>query len=114
KTVVDYITNNIQFLPTNSSNSGWSIRTVDDLTSDPTTENTDYTTNPVGNNDDLINNKYYNTLNTYNTIVTSKALNTDLVPEAANLDAASSVQTTMMLSTTLTPDTGEDTMVYNN
>ena len=114
KTVVDYITNNIQFLPTNSSNSGWSIRTVDDLTSDPTTENTDYTTNPVGNNDDLINNKYYNTLNTYNTIVTSKALNTDLVPEAANLEAASSVQTTMMLSTTLTPDTGEDTMVYNN
>lgn len=114
KTVVDYITNNIQFLPTNSSNSGWSIRTVDDLTSDPTTENTDYTTNPVGNNDDLINNKYYNTLNTYNTIVTSKALNTDLVPEAANLDASSSVQTTMMLSTTLTPDTGEDTMVYNN
>ncbi len=114
KTVVDYITNNIQFLPTNSSNSGWSIRTVDDLTSNPATENTDYTTNPVGNNDDLINNKYYNTLNTYNTIVTSKALNTDLVPEAANLDAASSVQTTMMLSTTLTPDTGEDTMVYNN
>lgn len=114
KTVVDYITNNIQFLPTNSSNSGWSIRTVDDLTSNPATENTDYTTNPVGNNDDLINNKYYNTLNTYNTIVTTKALNTDLVPEAANLDAASSVQTTMMLSTTLTPDTGEDTMVYNN
>ena len=86
-TVVDYVTNNMQFLPTNSNNSGWSIRTVEDLTSDPSTESTDYEANPVGNNTDLINNKYYNTLNTYNTIVTSKDLALNLYPEEAQVVA---------------------------
>ncbi len=108
-TVVDYITNNIQFLPTNSKNTTWSIRTVDELTKTP---NTDI----VGNRQELINNKYYDTLSTYNNIVTNKSLgDTALYPEAAKIDGAqSSAQTTMMLSTTLVPDSGEDTMVYNN
>ena len=115
-TVVDYITNNIQFLPTNSKNTTWSIRTVDELTTNPTTESTDYGNNPVGNQKELINNKYYNTLNTYNNIVTNKSLgDTALYPEAAKLDGKqNSAQTTMMLSTTLVPDSGEDTLVYNN
>ena len=115
-TVVDYITNNIQFLPTNSKNTTWSIRTVDELTTNPNSENTNYAENPVGNQKELINNKYYNTLNTYNNIVTNKSLgDTALYPEAAKLDGVqSSTQTTMMLSTTLVPDSGEDTLVYNN
>ncbi len=134
-TVVDYITNNMQFLPTNSSNTTWSIRTVNELTTNPNAENNNYQdiTNfeannseegptLVGNQTELINNKYYNTLNTYNTIVTNKTMgDTALYPEKANVDAdeevtnpQSSIQTTMMLSTTLTPDSGEDTMVYNN
>ena len=134
-TVVDYITNNMQFLPTNSSNTTWSIRTVNELTTNPNVENNNYQdiTNfeannseegptLVGNQTELINNKYYNTLNTYNTIVTNKTMgDTALYPEEANVEAdeevtnpQSSIQTTMMLSTTLTPDSGEDTMVYNN
>lgn len=115
-TVVDYITNNIQFLPTNSKNTTWSIRTVEELTTNPETENTNYAENPVGNSQELVNNKYYNTLNTYNNIVTNKSLgDTALYPEAAKLDGVqSSTQTTMMLSTTLVPDSGEDTLVYNN
>ena len=134
-TVVDYITNNMQFLPTNSSNTTWSIRTVNELTTNPNAENNNYQdiTNfeannseegptLVGNQTELINNKYYNTLNTYNTIVTNKTMgDTALYPEEANVEAdeevtnpQSSIQTTMMLSTTLTPDSGEDTMVYNN
>ena len=134
-TVVDYITNNMQFLPTNSRNTTWSIRTVNELTTNPNAENNNYQdiTNfeannseegptLVGNQTELINNKYYNTLNTYNTIVTNKTMgDTALYPEKANVEAdeevtnpQSSIQTTMMLSTTLTPDSGEDTMVYNN
>ena len=115
-TVVDYITNNIQFLPTNSKNTTWSIRTVDELTTNPETENTNYSENPVGDQKELINNKYYNTLNTYNNIVTNKSLgDTALYPEAAEIEGVqSSAQTTMMLSTTLVPDSGEDTLVYNN
>ena len=134
-TVVDYITNNMQFLPTNSNNTTWSIRTVNELTTNPNAENNNYQdiTNfeannseegptLVGNQTELINNKYYNTLNTYNTIVTNKTMgDTALYPEEANVEAdeevtnpQSSIQTTMMLSTTLTPDSGEDTMVYNN
>ena len=134
-TVVDYITNNMQFLPTNSSNTTWSIRTVNELTTNPNAENNNYQdiTNfeannseegptLVGNQTELINNKYYNTLNTYNTIVTNKTMgDTALYPEEANVEAdeevtnpQSSIQTTMMLSTTLVPDSGEDTMVYNN
>jgi len=115
-TVVDYITNNIQFLPTNSKNTTWSIRTVNDLTTNPQGENKDYVNNPVGNQTELINNKYYNTLNTYNNIVTNKSLgDTALYPEAAKIDGVqSSSTTTMMLSTTLVPDSGEDTLVYNN
>ena len=136
-TIVDYVTNNIQFLPTHEKNETWSIRTVEDLTSNPADESTDYGTNPVGNNDDLINNRYYDTLNTYNAIVTNKKVGeVALYPEAANIEEEgsteenadtqegaegeenqgpqSSVQATMMLSSTLTPDSGEDTMVYNN
>ena len=126
-TVVDYITNNTQFLPTNSKNTTWSIRTVNELTTNPEDENKDYAsienydsqdTNLVGNKTELINNKYYNTLNTYNTIVTSKfgkPEDTELYPEELSSEGVqSSAQTTMMLSTTLVPDSGEDTMVYNN
>lgn len=126
-TVVDYITNNTQFLPTNSKNTTWSIRTVNELTTNPEDEDKDYAsienydsqdTNLVGNKTELINNKYYNTLNTYNTIVTSKfgkPEDTGLYPEELSSEGVqSSAQTTMMLSTTLVPDSGEDTMVYNN
>ena len=112
-TVVDYITNNNQFLPTNSKNSTWSIRTVEELTTN--TENTNYEESPVGNSQELINNKYYDTLNTYNNIVTTKSLGEVLYPEKAELDGVvTSATTTMMLSTTLVPDSGEDTLVYNN
>ena len=117
-TVVDYITNNMQFVPTNSSNTSWSIRTVDELTTNPAEESNDYTANPVGNQTELINNKYYETLNTYNTIVTNKTMgDTGLYPEelvVEGTEVQSSAHTTMMLSTTLVPDSGEDTMVYNN
>ena len=119
-TVIDYITNNIQFLPTNSSNTTWSIRTVNELTSEPNPLE-ELANEVVGDNTDLINNKYYETLNTYNTIVTNKSLGINLYPEQAEVvaddevaDPRSSAQTTMMLSTTLVPDSGEDTMVYNN
>ena len=108
-TVVDYVSNNLQFLPTNDNNSTWSIRTVDDLTSNSNTG-----TN-VGDNTNLIHTKFINTLNTYNAIVTTKALGNDngLLPEKSNQDG-SYAETQMMLSSMLTPDTGDDSMVYNN
>ena len=123
-TVVDYISNNIQFIPTSDANQGWSIRTVADLTSNPDEENTNYTSgsdgdNNVGDNIDLINNKYYSTLNTYNNIVTTKDLSKGLYPDKYVLEdqteeVSSYTQKTFRLSTTLTPDSGEETMVYNN
>ena len=123
-TVVDYISNNIQFIPTSDANQGWSIRTVTDLTSNPDEENTNYTSgsdgdNNVGDNIDLINNKYYSTLNTYNNIVTTKDLSKGLYPDKYVLEdqteeVSSYTQKTFRLSTTLTPDSGEETMVYNN
>ena len=123
-TVVDYISNNIQFIPTSDANQGWSIRTVTDLTSNPDEENTNYTSNKdgdnnVGDNIDLVNNKYYSTLNTYNNIVTTKDLSKGLYPDKYVLEdqteeVSSYTQKTFRLSTTLTPDSGEETMVYNN
>ena len=116
-TVVDYVSNNIEFLPTNSKNSDWSIRIVDDLTTKPD-PNTELANEVVGNTKDLINNKYYDTLNTYKNIVTTKALGDELYPEAAakSLDGAiCSTSTTMMLSNGfLSPDSGEETLVFNN
>lgn len=108
-TVVDYVSNNLQFLPTNDNNRTWSIRTVEELTSNANTG-----TN-VGDDTNLIHTKFTNTLNTYNAIVTTKALgDVNLSPEKYNEDVQSSVQTQMMLSSTLTPDSGDDSMVYNN
>ncbi len=107
-TVVDYVSNNLQFLPTNSNNSTWSIRTVDDLV-----RNTNAGTN-IGDNTNLINTKFTDTLRTYNALTTTKALgDTNLYPETFGSGTAN-VSTQMMLSSTLTPDSGDDSMVYNN
>ena len=109
-TVIDYISNNIQFLPTSESNKSWSIRRVEDLSK------VDNATDKVGDNPNLINSKYIDTMNTYNNIVTNKSMGDEgLYPEAAEVsEGNSSISTTMKLSTKLTPDSGEDTMVYNN
>ena len=103
-TIVDYVSNNIQFLPNNSNNTGWSIRTVDQLTGGD-------------QKDDLVNNKYQTVLNTYNAILTTKNLSAkNLVPspDKPAENESSYTTTKLMLSTTLTPDSGEDSMVYNN
>ncbi len=117
-TVVDYVSNNIQFLPTNENNVTWSIRTVADLTTNPADEQYDYSVedNYIGNQTELLNNKFYDTLNTYTTIVTNKSMgDVQLYPEEAEIEGVvSSSSTTMRLSTTLVPDSGEETMVYNN
>lgn len=107
-TVVDYVSNNLQFLPTNSNNSTWSIRTVDDLI-----KNTNTGTN-IGDNTNLVSTKFTDTLRTYNALTTTKALgDTNLYPETFGSGTAN-VSTQMMLSSTLTPDSGDDSMVYNN
>lgn len=107
-TVIDYVSNNLQFLPTNSNNTDWSIRTVGELIK------SDNNGSLAGDDTDLVNSKYETVLNTYNAIVTTKALgNEDLYPEKTGLEK-SSTETHMMLSSTLTPDSGDDSMVYNN
>ena len=107
-TVVDYVSNNLQFLPTNSNNSTWSIRTVDDLI-----KNTNTGTN-IEDNTNLVSTKFTDTLRTYNALTTTKALgDTNLYPETFGSGTAN-VSTQMMLSSTLTPDSGDDSMVYNN
>ena len=107
-TVVDYVSNNLQFLPTNSNNGDWGIRQVNELTG------SDNSGKDIGQNIDLINSKYINTLGTYNVIVTTKTLgNEGIYPEKAEV-GTSTLTTNMMLSSTLAPDTGNDSMVYNN
>ena len=107
-TVIDYVSNNLQFLPTNSNNTDWSIRTVGELIK------SDNNGSLAGDDTDLVNSKYETVLNTYNAIVTTKALgNEALYPEKTGLEK-SSTETHMMLSSTLTPDSGDDSMVYNN
>lgn len=105
--VVDYVSNNIQFIPSN--NTGWSIRTAGDLT---TNNNVDAT--KPGNDTNLVNTKYAEILQTYNALVTTGDLGIDLLPEVADGGAGSTATTQMILSTTLTPDSGDDSMVYNN
>ena len=106
--VVDYVSNNIQFIPSN--NTGWSIRTAGDLTNNAHPDDGIY-----GNDTNLVNTKYAGILQTYNALVTTGDLGTDLLPEKATDDGAGSTATTqMLLSTTLTPDSGDDSMVYNN
>lgn len=114
--IIDYVSNNLQFLPANEGNRDWSIRTVQELT-----EHTDHN-GVFGNNTDLVNVKYANKLRTYNNIVTAKGkdINTALKPEAyyagdvAEPEDFCSASTQMVLSSTLVPDTGDDSMVYNN
>ena len=107
-TVIDYVSNNVQFLPTNSNNKNWGIRRVDEITG------SDNTGKEIGENTDLVNSKYIDTLKTYNVIVTTKALgNENLYPEKSEV-GTSTLETDMMLSSTLAPDTGNDSMIYNN
>ena len=115
-TIIDYVTNNIVFYQELAENSNWKLRTVADLTTEraPDTDD-DYNANPVGNSTNLVNSKYYQTLNTYQRIITTKALSTPLYPEAAEFaDKLSSLSTSLRLSVDLSTDAGDDTMVYNN
>lgn len=111
-TIVDYISNNIQFLPTNSANKDgngntiWAIRTVDELTG--------HGTENKNSNKDLVNSKYKKVMETYNSMITTKSLSKDLLPEGTTEKDESTVSTKLMLSSTLVPDTGDDSMVYNN
>ena len=111
-TIVDYISNNLQFLPTNSANKDgngntiWAIRTVDELTG--------HGTENKNSNKDLVNSKYKKVMETYNSMVTTKSLSKDLLPEGTTEKDESTVSTKLMLSSTLVPDTGDDSMVYNN
>lgn len=113
--IVDYVSNNLQFLP---GNTDWSIRTVAELTGH---DDGKASTGNVGSNSDLVNAKFANILGSYNNIVTvkDKGINKSLLPENiydndAEKDSKAKATTQMVLSTTLVPDTGDDSMVYNN
>ena len=107
-TVIDYVSNNIQFIPTNSNNKDWGIRTVEELTGNSNANE------EIGYNKDLVNDKYIDIMKTYNTIITTKGLgNENLYPEKADI-GESTISTSLLLSSTLVPDTGNDSMIYNN
>ena len=110
--VIDYISNNLQFVPTNENNGAWSIRTVQDLTDRKNTLDTGLSDNS-NDRQDLVNTKYKDTMETYNNIVTTGQMSDELLPELAKA-GGTSASTQMLLSTTLVPDTGDDSMVYNN
>ena len=109
-TVIDYVSNNLQFIPTNSNNKDWSLRTVEELTGKENINRNE----EIGYNGDLVNDKYQERMKTYNAIITTKALGDEkLWPEEGKVGKAE-ITTNVLLSSTLVPDTGNDSMVYNN
>lgn len=110
--VIDYISNNLQYIPTNDMNKDWSIRTVQDLTNRGNT-NAEGITDNDSTKQDIVNVKHLQTLGTYNTIVTTDKMGANLYPERVDKDN-SGTSSQMVLSSTIVPDTGDDSMVYNN
>ncbi len=112
--IVDYVSNMIKYDKSyQDANASWDIKTTKDLTKSTNISGTTMTIDESKMKDDLINRKYYQNLSTYNTILTSGKLSTDLVPECANKDKCSAT-TTLVVSTLLSSNNSADNLVYNN
>ena len=104
KQIVDYVTNEISYIAANQSeDANWTVVTSQDLTN----------SNKGGNIDnDLVNREYYTRIASYNTLLTSKDLEGDLLPTMVG-KGNNTKATTLRLSTQLTANTKANS-IYNN
>ena len=104
KQIVDYVSNEITYIGSNQlEDAHWDVVTSQDLTGSNKGENIE---------NDLVNREYYTRVASYNTLLTSKDLQGDLLPTV--VDRGNNTKaTTLVLSTQLTANTKSNS-VYNN
>ncbi len=104
KQIVDYVSNEISYIASNQSeDSNWNVVTSQDLTN----------SNNGGNiENDLVNREYYTRIASYNTLLTTKDLEGDLLPTVVN-KGNNTKATLLRLSTQLSVNNKANS-VYNN
>ena len=104
-TVIDYVTNEIKYAKDYNSKNNWNVRYANELTN----------TSAKGETD-LVNRQYATRLKTYNTLLTTEDMNGGLLPRAIASDygEATSKDTSLILTTTVSTNNSGDNLVYNN
>lgn len=104
KQIVDYVTNDISYVGSNQADDAhWTVVTSEDLTN----------SNKGGNiEEDYVNREYYTRIASYNTLITSKDLEGDLLPTLVDRGNNTRV-TTLKLSTQLSANNKANS-IYNN
>lgn len=104
-TVIDYVTNEIKYAKDYNSENNWNVRYANELTN----------TSAKGETD-LVNRQYATRLKTYNTLLTTEDMNGGLLPRAiaSDYNEATSKDTSLILTTTVSTNNSGDNLVYNN
>ena len=104
-TVIDYVTNEIKYTKDYNSENNWNVRYANELTN----------TSAKGETD-LVNRQYATRLKTYNTLLTTEDMNGGLLPRAiaSDYNEATSKDTSLILTTTVSTNNSGDNLVYNN
>ena len=99
--VIDYVPNNLQFSKNNNANSQWSLILPNNLISDQ-----------------LVNNRLESQIKEHNTIISTEALATPLVPtiykNKVNNSAHNEESVTLVLTQLISPENESDDLTYTN
>ena len=119
-TVIDYVANTIKYSKDDQdANALWTLRAPEYLTISRGS-NVDPASFDLSMYDqDFVNRYYYDTISTYNTILTTDKLGGELLPEVANRvknadKYSTSSGTSLVVSTLISVNNGQDNLVYNN
>ena len=119
-TVIDYLANTIKYNKGDQDATAlWTLRSPDYLTASRASRIDPSNFDLSMFDKDYVNRSYYDTISTYNSILTTDKLGGELLPETAsrvrNSDKYStSSGTTLVVSTLVSVNNGADNLVYNN
>ncbi len=114
KEVIDYVSNLSRYDANYQDvNSNWEVANASDIIKSTTiNENGEKVVDSSKLDNDLVNRKYLEEISTYNTLITTDKLSSDLLPSLFNEDKSTS--STKLVLSALLSSTGEGNFVYNN
>ncbi len=113
KSVLDYVSNLSKYASHQEEGSDWKIVTASEIIKSRMKDsNNELIIDDTKIDEDLVNRKYFETVSTYNTLITTDKLSEDLLPSIFE-KGNSSKSTKLVLSVSLSNSTDED-YIYNN
>ena len=114
KEIADYVSNLLKYRENYQEvDSNWKVQRIEDMiTSTSVNSSKDLVIDESKIDSDIINREYFEEISTYNTLITTDSLSSELLPELFSKDDSSKT-TKLVLSAELS-DSGNDDLVYNN